>query len=141
MTLSLHRTRKVVPAVLVTFLSAGSQQAFASDTTRSITVKNNLTVDLTDGKVVNRQDVKINTDPPTTIDAGGSGNFKTEDGDSDKNQHFKVQYTVGSGSETVEFGYEVKGLDNNCFTDTPPDISGSHENCNYDNTSFAFAPN
>jgi hypothetical protein len=142
MALSGSLARKVVPAALVAFLSAGSQQAFASDTTRSITVKNNLTVDLTDGKVVNRQDVRIQTEPPTTIAAGGSGDFKTEDGDTGKVQHFKVQYTVGSGgSETVEFGYEVKGLDINCFTDTPPDISGSHENCNDYTPSFAFAPN
>jgi hypothetical protein len=105
-------------------------------------VKNKLSVDLTDGKVVNRQDVKINTEPPKTIAAGDSGEFKTEQGDSDKNQHFKVQYTVGSGgSETVEFGYEVKGLDASCFTDTPSDISGSHDNCDYDNTSFEFSPN
>ena len=98
-------------------------------------------VDLTDGKVVNRQDVKVNTDPPKTIAAGDSGEFKTEQGDSGKNQHLKVQYTVGSGgSETVAFGYKVDGLDASCFTDTPSDISGSHNDCDYDDTSFEFSP-
>ena len=140
MTSSACKTSRFVPAALVAFLSVGSQQAFASDTTRYITVKNKLSVDLTDGKVVNRQDVKVKTDPPKTIPAGQNGEFKTEEGDSGKNQHLKVQYTVGS--ETVEFGYKVDDEVNaDCFTDTPPDISGSHNDCDYDDTSFEFSPN
>jgi hypothetical protein len=141
MTLSGSLARTIVPAAVAAFLLAGGQHAFADDTTRHITVTNKLSVDLTDGKVVNRQDVKVNTDPPKTIAAGDSGEFKTEQGDSGKNQHLKVQYTVGSGgSETVAFGYKVDGLDASCFTDTPSDISGSHNDCDYDDTSFEFSP-
>jgi hypothetical protein len=132
-----------MPAALAAFLLTGGQQAVAGGSW-TIKIVNDLSVELTSGKVVNRQDIQIKSHPPTTIAAGASAEFTVADGDSIKNIHLKVQYTVdSSGSETIEFGVkDDPGF--KCFVETPSDIVGSITDCNTptdDPTVYKFSAN
>ena len=124
----------IVPAALAALVVAIGANALAdsSDTTNKI--QNDLPVALTDGKVINRQDIKIKSDPPSTVAAGTTGEFKVGQGDSVKDVHLKVQYKYdlgkGAGTETVEFGVRDESGGYSCFIDTPPDVAGHVSNCN-----------
>ena len=130
---------KVVAAAFAAVLLCGVQQALANVT---IKIVNKLSVDLTSGEVVNRQDIKIITDPPTTVAAGGTGEFEVSQGGSLKNEHLKLQYAAGS--ETIAFGFKydqtITGPTGGCFEDTPSDIQGNHKNCAQGTITFTFSP-
>ena len=134
----------VIPSViLLVSFSTDNKKAFAGQD-MAIDITNNLQdEDLIFNKVENRQDVKIKSDPPSEVKALQSGGFKIAKGDSEKNPHLKLQYYVGEkgSSETVTFGFKGTWSDLNCFTETPSDIKGSHENCHDANKKFFFSPN
>ena len=61
-----------------------------------------------------------------------------------KNIHLKIAYYVGKtgASEIVEFGFKADTWSNlSCFTDTPDDITGSHDGCDTSTIKFTFKPN
>ncbi len=123
----------VVPAALGALIFAGVTVALADSTDTVMKIENDLSVPLTDGKVINRQAIKIKSDPPATVAAGTTGQFKVGLGNSVKNVHLKVQYTydlgAGAGTETVEFGVRDENSEYTCFTDVPPDVYGHVKDC------------
>ena len=104
---------------------------------QTVEIINELDTELT-FKEKSRQAIKIVTEPPQEVKAGDTGSFKIEPGDSVKNPHLNVKYYVGQSgaSEDVAFGFN----DNGCFTDTPDDISGSHEGCDKSTIKYTFQP-
>ena len=123
----------IVPAALAALVVAIGANALADSSDTKMQIQNDLSVALTDGKVINRQDIKIKSDPPSTVAAGTTGEFKVGIGDSGKNVHLKVQYKydlgAGAGTETVEFGVRDESSGYTCFTDTPPDVYGHVKDC------------
>ena len=133
----------VVPAaILALSVFSDNQNVYALQSEGSIDITNNLENDnLYFNKVENRQDVQIKSDPPEEVKALQSGGFKIEKGDSEKSYHLKLQYYVGeTGSdETVTFGFKGDTWGSvSCFTETPDNIEGSHENCDQANKKFFF---
>ena len=111
-----------------------------------IEIINKLGTDLYYQETVERQAVQIKSDPPSEIIAGDTGSFKVGPGDSTKKIHLEIAYYVGEkgASETVSFGFNAAAEqfydDRSCFTDTPADISGSHEGCDKSTIKFTFQP-
>ena len=137
----------ILPAtILALYVFSDNSQVYAQQpelqSEGSIDITNNLQTDnLYFNKVENRQDVQIKSDPPEEVKALQSGGFKIEKGDSEKSYHLKLQYYVGEkgSDETVTFGFKGDTWGSvSCFTETPDNIDGSHENCDQANKKFFF---
>ena len=104
---------------------------------QTVEIINELDTELT-FKEKSRQDIQIVTEPPQEVKAGDKGSFEIKQGDSGKNPHLNVKYYVGQSgaSEDIAFGIN----DNGCFTDTPDDISGSHDGCDKSTIKYTFQP-
>lgn len=104
---------------------------------QTVEIINNLDTELT-FKEKSRQDLQIVTEPPQEVKAGDTGSFKIKAGDNDKPEHLNVKYYVGQSgaSEDIAFGIN----DNGCFTNTPSDISGSHDGCDDSKIKYTFKP-
>ena len=132
------RCNDFICSSFIIFFLQENQNAFAGD--MAIDITNNLQDEaLIFNKVENRQDVQLKSDPPNEVPALQSGGFKIAKGDSEKSPHLKVQYYVGEkgSDETVTFGFKGDTWSSiSCFTETPDDIDGSHENCDKGNKKF-----
>ena len=104
---------------------------------QTIEIINELNTELT-FKEKSRQDLQIVTEPPQEVNAGDTGSFKIKPGGNDKPRHLNVKYYVGQSgaSEDITFGIN----DNGCFTNTPSDISGSHNGCDDSKIKYTFQP-
>ncbi|MFB5601166.1 MAG: hypothetical protein ACE5SW_13175 [Nitrososphaeraceae archaeon] len=112
-------------------------QEQSSPSEQTVEIINELDTELT-FKEKSRQDLQIVTEPPQEVKAGDTGSFKIKAGDNDKPEHLNVKYYVGQSgaSEDITFGIN----DNGCFTNTPSDISGSHDGCDDSKIKYTFKP-
>ena len=127
-----------VVAVALGCFSTG--QAYAET---SITIVNNLGQSLVFKDIKNRQAIQIKSDPPAEIPAHSSGQFKVAQGDSMKNVHLNVEYTVKGTAD--EAGIVYKHLTDNppeCPQEPPAGATETVKNCgNWDTGwTYTFAP-
>ena len=120
-------------------------EAFA----KKIYIVNNLDVPLEFKEVQNRQAIQITSSPPDKINAGTTGTFGIETGDSGKNQHLNIKYYVNNSSTGEEIGIVYKWKDGettkpHCPADHPDDIIEEVKHCgSWDNNNeweYIFSP-
>jgi hypothetical protein len=113
--------------------------AYAEEKT-PITIVNNLEQPLLFKEVKNREDIKIETDPPSEIAANSSGMFKIAQGTNSKNVHLNIKYSIeGTDDEVGIVCKHNVGEKQRCPKEHPDWVTETVEHCgNYGSNRWSY---
>lgn len=141
MTLSRPVAAMFTSVALATFLLAAVQPAAAI----TVNVENKTSYDLTSGTLKNRQAIEIVSQPPDKVQAGQTGSFLINDGNSAKPRHMRVRYDLTDPATnqivgSVDFGITSKSAaKQSCFADSSLDtIDGTTNGCGKSKITYTY---